>query len=199
VSATLRVALLVSLGATGCSRGQITQAQPFAPTQLEQLVGGKTLILRPSDGTQYETVLYLDRLGTGWLDAWRVAGTAPNPSDMAAVISWQATAGSQVCVWSAPMIGEIPSGLPPRRQCWRILRSARPPYALGAEACPTERRTTAIEIRDGNAFARPQIAQYEQQVRVLFGGNMPAWRIPTQTSPAPAESLFGTRTSDLCG
>ena len=60
----------------------------------------------------------------------------------------------------------------------RAARAAAP-ETLAATATDKQRSITApLSLRSGSAFPLERIAQYRMQVRVLYGGQIPAWRAP---------------------
>jgi hypothetical protein len=95
---------------------------------------------------------------------------------MSIVFRWHVADGSQVCLWAAPRIGEMPSIAPASFECLQVVRSQEPPYGLKAtirQDCG--HRTGPLFLYPFNAFTQPVVDQYLAQVRVLYGGHIPAW------------------------
>ena len=143
------------------------------------MVSGSSLLLDATRDWPFQTMLYLAPDGSGWRDASLLPGTDPRPGDMAMVLVWQATEADGLCLWSAPLIGEMPSFTPPHRECLRVLRAPTGQETLAATATDAQRSITApLLLHGGNTFPPGQIAQCELQVRVLYGGQLPPWQIP---------------------
>jgi hypothetical protein len=143
------------------------------------MVVGNSLLLDRTKDWPFQTLLYLAPGGRGWRDARLVPGTGPQPGAMAMVIAWQTSDPDGLCLWSTPLIGEMPSFTPPHHECLRVLRVPAAPETLAAAASDKQRSITApLSLRSGSAFPLERIAQYEMQVRVLYGGQIPDWRVP---------------------
>jgi hypothetical protein len=172
-------AIALLLGAAGCAGDPYSGYRPVPAAELAPMVSGQTLLLDRTEAWPFQTLLYLAPDGSGWRDARLAAGTEPRPGDMANVIAWQATDEEGVCLWSAPLIGEMPYFMPPHRECLRVLRDPAAPEMLAATASDAQRSITApLGLRGGNGFPPGRIAQYELQVRVLYGGHLPPWQVP---------------------
>ncbi len=172
-------ALVLLLGVAGCAKDPYAAYQPVPAAELERMVVGNSLLLDRTKDWPFQTLLYLAPGGRGWRDARLVPGTDPQPGAMAMVIAWEASDTDGLCLWSTPLIGEMPSFTAPHRECLRVLRAAAAPETLAATASDKQRSITApLSLRSGSAFPLERIAQYQMQVRVLYGGQIPAWRAP---------------------
>ena len=170
---------LLLVGTSGCGGNPYSGYLPVPAVELTRMVSGNSLLLDGTKAWPLQTMLYLAPEGGGWRDARLQPGTEPQPGDMAMVLSWQATEEDGLCMWSAPLIGVMPSFAPPQKQCLRVLRAPAEPDTLVATATDAQRTITApLQLFNGNIFPAGQIAQHELQVRVLFGGQMPTWRVP---------------------
>jgi hypothetical protein len=79
-------------------------------------------------------------------------------------------------MWATPTIGDIPSFVPIQEQCIEVLRPRNPPAGLLAIIVQGPRSSIGwIDVYPFNAFPQAAIDQYEDQVRVLFGGRLPSW------------------------
>lgn len=174
-------AFALLLATAGCAADPAAGYLPVPAAELTRLVAGNSLLLDATADWPMQTLLYLapGGGGGGWRDARLRPGAEPQPGDMAMVLAWQATDEGGLCVWSTPLIGLMPSFLPPQQDCLLVLRAPTGGEALMATATDPQRSVTApLYLRSGNSFPPGQIAQYEVQVRVLFGGQLPRWRIP---------------------
>ena len=100
------------------------------------------------------------------------------------VFNWRVTAGSQLCVWATPRIGDMPSFMPAFLECLAVLRSAERPDELKVTITKNGRsRTAPLYVYPSSAFPQPVIDQYLTQVRVLYGGHLPNWDIRQQVTP----------------
>lgn len=171
------VALLLAL--CGCGSDPYAGYQKVPAAELLRMVSGTSLLLDGTATWPFQTMLYLAPGGGGWRDAKLRPGTEPRPGDMAMIIAWQVRDEDGLCLWSTPLIGEMPSFTPPHHECLLVLRDPAVPQALVATAADADRTITApLSLRSGNAFPPGPIAQYDLQVRVLFGGQLPAWQVP---------------------
>ena len=154
------VCLVLLLGAAACAADPYAGYQPVPAADLAPMLTGRTLLIGATKDWPWQTMLYLDCAGGGWRDARLVAGSVPRPGDMAMVISWQATEADGLCLWSSPLIGEMPSFIPAHRECLRVLRDAAAPELLAATATDAGRSMTAPAVlSDGNAFPPGRLAQ----------------------------------------
>jgi hypothetical protein len=177
----VRFIVLTLLAATlaGCAGSPYAGYLPIPAAELAPMVAGRSLLLGETADWPYQTVLYLAPDGGGWRDGRLAHGTEPRPGDMAMVLGWRVTDEDGLCVWSTPLIGDMPSGAPPLRDCLRVLRAPTNPAVLAATATDAERSiTAALQLRDGSVFPLDRIAQYQLQVRVLYGGRLNNWSIP---------------------
>ena len=157
-------------------------AHPPAPDQLlssselGDLVTDRTLYVPSCCNTADGTLLYLAKDGTGWLDSQMMPASHPRPSGMSMVFRWHIVDGSRLCLWAAPRIGDMPSIAPASFECLQVVRSQEPPNGLKATIKQDCRhRTGPLYLYPFNAFTQPVIDQYLTQVRVLYGGHIPAW------------------------
>lgn len=173
-------AVIAAVAAAACSRVAATPPPaPLAPPELHALVSGRTLRVRATAGAPVETLLFLAPDRTGWLDNAVVPGEAPMPAGMSMVFEWGTAPGSRVCVWATPLIGQMPSFVPPFEQCVQILRSGLPPQGFSAIVEHGEEgRAGPLELLPFNAFPAASTEQYLEQVRVLYGGKIPSWSHP---------------------
>ena len=172
-------ALVLLLALAGCAGDPYAGYQPVPAAELTQMVSGNTLLLDRTGKWPFQTLLYLAPGGGGWRDGRLVPGTDPLPGSIAMVLSWQATDDDGLCVWSSPLIGELPAFMPPHKDCLHVLRAPVAPELLAASASDDKRSITApLWLHSGSTFPPGRIAQYEVQVRVLYGGELPTWRIP---------------------
>lgn len=150
--------------------------QLLSTSELGDLVTDRTLYVPACCNTPDGTLLYLAKDGTGWLDSRLMRASHPRPSGMSIVFHWHVADGSQVCLWAAPRIGDMPSIAPASFECLQVLRSQEPPNGLKAtikQDC--QHHTGPLYLYPFNAFTQPVIDQYLTQVRVLYGGHIPAW------------------------
>jgi len=182
IGAVVRIAcaLAAAFAAAGCVRAVRAPApQLFSAPELDALVTGRTLRVLAGGGWEFETLLFLGPGSKGWLDERLVPGMPPLPGDMAMVFEWGIAPGSRICVWAAPLIGQMPNFAPPGEQCLQILRTGVAPQGLAASVERGEgARTAPLELLPGDAFPPAAIDQYLEQVRVLYGGRIPAWSHP---------------------
>ena len=172
-----------------------TQPQTYdlvSPSQLSESVIGRTLHVDPAEGkphgscsglccsSPYYTILvYLAPDGTGWLDNEVIVGGRPQPSEMSRIIEWHVAGPSQVCIWAAPLIGEMSSFAGPHSECVEVFRSRQVAGELRAVVTKDGlSRSGALLLYSFNAFSASAVDQYEQQVRVWYGGRMPVWTRP---------------------
>jgi len=172
-------ALLVLLAPAACAPSP-DPARMLTPPQLAELVTDRTLLIRDGTTADDATLLYLARNGTGWLDHSVRAGFPLTPGGISMVLSWRLDDASRVCLWATPRIGEIPTFAPVGLECIQVLR-AGPPYAgAGLNAVVTRAGNSSVGWLDTlpfNAFPPPVIDTYLDQLRVLFGGQVPRWTI----------------------
>jgi hypothetical protein len=174
-----RAAAALLLGVAGCASDPYAGYQPVPAAELARMVPGNSLLLDRTADWPFQTLLYFAPGGSGWRDARLPPGSDPQPGAMAMIIAWQASDADGLCLWSTPLIGEMPSFTPPHRECLRMLRAPAAPETLVATATDAQRSITApLWLRGGSAFPLERIAQYDLQVRVLYGGQIPAWRVP---------------------
>jgi hypothetical protein len=127
----------------------------------------------------YETLLYFAPEGNGWLDDQVIPGGYPQPGTMSLVIRWRIADPSRICFWASPRIGEMPSFLPLKLGCIRVFRPRVPRQGFTAVIEQDgSSRTGSLETYPFNAFPASVIDQYLRQVRVLYGGQLPVWKIP---------------------
>jgi hypothetical protein len=172
--------LVAAMVVAGCASGASPPAAlPFLPAELDALAAGRTLRVPAGGGSPFETLLFVGPGSRGWLDERVVPGTPPSPGDMSMVFEWGAVPGSRLCVWATPRIGQMPSFVPPSWQCVQVLRSGQPPQGLSAVVERGEAAHSGpLELLPFNAFPAATIAQYLEQVRVLYGGEIPNWTHP---------------------
>ena len=171
-----RVAIALLLAASGCVAPPYAAYQPVPADDVARLVAGSSVLISPTGDWPFETLIYFDRAGHGWRDALLLPGTNPVPGAMAEVIAWQSTDAEGLCLWSAPLVGEIPYFVGPHRECLRVLSASAAPDTLVATITRDHRAITApLVLQPGNAVAADRIAQYQLQVRVLSGGKIPNW------------------------
>lgn len=173
-------ALAATIAVAGCMRAvRPLPQQLFAPADLKALLTGRTLRVLAGGGSPFETLLYLGPAGRGWLDDEVVPGTPPDPSAMSMVFAWGLVPASRVCIWATPLIGQMPSFVPPFEQCVQVFRSGLPPQGLSAVVIRDEGAHMApLQLLPFNAFPAAAVEQYLEQVRVLYGGKVPNWTHP---------------------
>lgn len=178
VRSILRISLYAASAAVtvaACTHAAEPTGQLIPPAELNALVAGRTLRVRATSDTPFETLLFLGSGRKGWLDNQVIPAKDPQPGDMSMVFDWRVEAGSRVCTWATPLIGEMPSFTPPFRECVQVLRSGTPPQGLSAVVEWRGRsKAGPLELLPFNAFPRA-IDQYLEQVRVLYGGKVPDW------------------------
>jgi hypothetical protein len=183
VVTSLTLAVIVA----GCSHAP-TQDQLFTPAELSELVTGQTLYVPGCCDAPTGTLLYLSKDGSGWLDSRLMPGYPATPGGMSIVLQWRVVDGSRVCLWATPRIADMPSFAPPFSQCIQVLRSHEPPGSLTASVTRDGKtRTGELDVYPSNIFPAATIEQYLTQVRVFYGGHIPAWKVP---DGAPADMAF---------
>lgn len=172
---TSLAALLATLLASAC----VNSPPPnrlLPASQLRGLVADHTLSIHSSSSTPDGMLLYLARNGTGW---FQEPDYPPKPGRMSFVFDWRMAGESRICLWAAPLVGDIPSFMPASQTCIQVLRSRKVPGGLEAVYAQDGRQATApIELYPFNAFRPRVIDRYLEQVRVLYGGTVPEWTIP---------------------
>jgi hypothetical protein len=158
--------------------------RPLSQYELTSLVRDRTLYVASCCNAPNGLMLYLADNGTGWLDGRAAPGVPPSPGGMSMVFGWNVTADSRVCFWATPLIGNMPSLMPASLQCLRIERSrTEPPYFQATVMKRDQSRTAPLYVSAFNAFPEPVTSQYLAQVRVLYGGSVPTWGVPTAGAP----------------
>lgn len=171
-------AVLTAMGATGCSHAP-PPGQPIARNELTRMLSGRSLLVEAPSGWPYQTLLYLDRRGTGWRDALVRPGYEPVPGGMSMLISWVVSDPDGLCTWSTPLIGDMPSSLPPTYDCIQIQRAPGPQYGLQVTfRHGRDTYITTAQLLDGNTFPPASLTRYDRQVRALYGGRLPSWTLP---------------------
>ena len=170
-------ALLVMAALGGCAHAPAPD-QLLSSSELSGLVTDRTLYVpcpsNPADGT----LLYLASNGTGWLDSRMMPGYPPGPGGMSIVFDWRVAEDSRVCFWATPRIGDIPSFAPAFSECVQVLRSRATPGSLKAVVTQDCKVCTGwLSLHSPSAFPQPVIDQYLAQMRVLYGGQIPAWTV----------------------
>jgi hypothetical protein len=177
----LVTAVAVATLPAGCSRPP-TQQQLLSTSELTELVTDRTLRIPSCCNTPDGMLLYLASDGTGWLDTRLLPGYPPTPNEISNVFNWRVADGSQICFWATPRIGEMMSFVPPFSECLQIYRSRTSPDRLQAAVTRGSDFPPGwvgeVELLPFNAFPQSVIAQYGMQVRVLYGGRIPAWTAP---------------------
>jgi len=73
----------------------------------------------------------------------------------------------------------MPSFAPAFWQCVQVVRSPEPLGGLMANVTRDGKsRTGGLDVYPSNVFPAAVIEQYLTQVRVLYGGHIPAWAFP---------------------
>ena len=181
-------ALVLALAlVAGCARGPAPE-QFFSAPELSELVTGRTLHVAGCCEAPTGTLLYLAKDGTGWLDSRLVPGAPATPSGMSMVLTWRVVDGSRVCLWATPRIADMPSFAPPFSECVQVLRSREATGGLiGVVMREGSITKGALDVYPSSVFPAAAIDQYLVQVRVLYGGHVPAWSIP---ATGMAEAAF---------
>jgi hypothetical protein len=168
--------LALLLCATGCASDPYAGYAPVPAEDVVRMVSGGSLLIDATEDWPFQTLVYFAPGGHGWRDGKLVPGTEPRPGDMASLVTWRAADANGLCLVSAPLIGEIPSFVPPHKECMQVWQSTVAPALLLARAEDAQRSILApASVTPGNGFAPARIAQYERQIRVLFGGQLPDW------------------------
>jgi hypothetical protein len=165
--------LLAALALAGCERGPAPD-QFLSQQELNTLVTDRTLAV---SGKPEGTLIYLAPNGTGWLARDVLPGSGPAPGGMSMIFAWYTDYASRVCYWATPRIGKMPDVTPPAHECVQVLRApeAPPGIFIGVTQQKDICRVRPMEVYAYNAFPQPVIEQYLTQVRVLYGGHIPAW------------------------
>jgi hypothetical protein len=171
------VALVAAVILADCVRAPAPD-RFFSRSELSSLVTDRTLYVPSCCNRPDGTLVYLAKDGTGWLDSRLMPGDPPKPGGMSVVLAWRVDDGSQVCLWATPLIGDMPSFVPAFSECLQVLRSLVPPDGLVATVAQGGKfHTSWLGLYPFNAFPQPVIDQYLTQVRVLYGGHVPAWTV----------------------
>jgi hypothetical protein len=128
VRSILRISLYAASAAVtvaACTHAAEPTGQLIPPAQLNALVAGRTLRVRATSDTPFETLLFLGSGRKAWLDNQVIPGKDPQPGDMSMVLDWRVEAGSRVCSWARPLIGEMPSFTPPFREACKCFVPGR--------------------------------------------------------------------------
>lgn len=172
---TLKICL-AAIALTGCTHAP-SSWELLSRAQLSALVSGHTVYAPPCPNETYGLLLYLANDGTGWLDTAIVPGQPPRPSEMSMILGRGFTDDSRLCVLASPHIRDMPSFAPAFQVCLKVLRSFKR-SASGLERV-LDRRTFAtscpLALYPYNAFPPRTIDEYLEQVRVLYGGQVPTW------------------------
>jgi hypothetical protein len=169
-------------------------------SQLSELVTGRTLYVEPENddfvsrqlselvtcrsgrccsSSSSIILLYLAPDGSGWVDSQVIPGAFPQPGEMSKILDWRVAGPSQVCIWAAPLIGELASFVGPHRICVEAFRSHG--KAEGLRAVVTQdgvSRSGMVRLYPFNAFPPFLVDQYLELVRAHYGGTIPIWPIP---------------------
>ena len=192
----LLLAFVVLLLPAGCAT-RPPPSQPLSPTQVTDLVTARTLHISAACSTPPapystwcyvsrcgciapgETLLYLAPGGSGWLNHLVIPGDVPRPGNMSLVLDWRVVGPSQVCFWASPLIGEMPAFVPPHLECILVFRTTSPHERLWAAVTQSGvPESVPLTLDPFNAFPSSVTDQYLEQVRVLYGGNIPDRNIP---------------------
>jgi hypothetical protein len=168
--------LLATLALAACTASPAPD-QFFTPQDLSELVTNRTLAVAGEPGG---SLLYLSGNGTGWLARDVRPGRPPMPGGMSMVFAWRLDGASRICYWATPRIGAMPDFAPSSFECLQILRSPDVPGALTGiiEQDHAPPRTRSLEVYAYSLFPPSVIDQYLTQVRVFYGGHIPAWTVP---------------------
>lgn len=167
---------LLVLVVTACAS---REPLPVPVPKLAALLSGNTMFMPGPTAESPQTVVYLDPAGGGWADRFLAPATYPRPNDLQRVLRWYISGDSALCLWLTPLIGQMPSNAPVQRKCLRMVSAPTVPSSLGVQdAGPFTTRTYPVMLVRGDWFPANRIAQYEHQVRVLYGGLLPVWPIP---------------------
>jgi hypothetical protein len=179
-------ALVVTLVLTGCAQPPPVPYVGFSPEELNQLVTDQTLYIPFCCEAPYGTLMYLSKDGGGWLDSRLKAGSPPTTSEMSLVLNWHVQEGSQVCLWASPLIGEIPSFIPPSYHCLDVEHPANATAPLRVRVMGDNAAGKSwLTVYPYNAFPASVVDQYMTQLKVLFGGQIPTWHIAQTANPQP--------------
>ena len=145
--------------------------------QLSELVEGHTLYAPPCPNEAYGLLLYLGNDSTGWLDTTFVPGRLPQPSSMSMILGRSFTDDSRLCVLASPHIRDMPSFAPAFPVCLTVLRSSKGSAFVLRRVVDRDTFKTScpLELYTYNAFPVRIIDEYLEQVRVLYGGQIPSW------------------------
>jgi hypothetical protein len=168
----------VAVALTGCSgsSSQSIARRFYAPQELSGLVTGRTMRIGDARGSDRFALLYFAPDGTGWLDTAVLPGEPPEPATMSMLVNWRLEGGSQICAWTSPLIGEMPSGAPAHLMCIRLLRpDIQNPAITAVTLWKGWYQVQPVEFYPFNAFSVGATEQYRNQVRVLYGGQIPDW------------------------
>jgi hypothetical protein len=167
------------LGIAGCAADPYAGFEPVPAAELVRMTSGNTLLIDSTAQWPFQTLLFIAPGGGGWWDGRLEPGSEPQTTGMAMALAWRITDDDDLCVWTSPLISEMPTFTPPDRACLRVIRMTMTPDVMVATSANRQRTITApARLVSGNSFPPARIAQYERQVRVLFGGQMPTWRVP---------------------
>jgi hypothetical protein len=172
----LSAILLTSLALPACTRPPAPD-QYFTPQDLSELVTNRTLAVA---GDPDGSLLYLSSNGTGWLARNVRPGWPPAPGGISMVFAWRLDGPSRICYWATPRIGAMPDFAPASLDCLQILRSPDVPGALTGiiEQDQAPPHTRPLEVYSYSLFPPSVIDQYLTQVKVFYGGHLPAWTVP---------------------
>jgi hypothetical protein len=184
-------AMLLALSACAA---HLTANVPLSPAEMTNLVPGRTLrVFSARAGTAAGsawtceasptgckiarvTRIYLAPGGGGWIDHQTQSGLPPRPGTMSMIVAWHQEYPSRICIVSAPLIGDMPSGAPLQHECLSIAKAQTSAALLTAQVSEgTDTWSGYVSVQPGNQFSPAVIEQYIEMVKALYGHQIPNW------------------------